>query len=288
MKTISDVVRIILRGPTPLATVSGPKERGALRVLDVYGQEAVLAQPVMVNFGVLADVMADRVVVHALRPGACRLVDDTDLHSLPEAPPKLLTGGWILEARHAERGEPIFGNTIALAGYRIDDAIHMLGVHAPDGVTHTVWRPKWGSGELPEGMVVDRSPLVDEHEHAEYSEWARQAARFALVLGLLLESEAAPVKIGDETEKGTGGKTGKREWVTRHIALGAPPKVNGSPSPTPRGTSDDDDAALTAVNVRGHLKRQRHGPEHSLVKWIYVAEYSARRWVSPRPLKVVL
>jgi hypothetical protein len=42
------------------------------------------------------------------------------------------------------------------------------------------------------------------------------------------------------------------------------------------------------VEVRGHLKRQRHGPGNGQVKWIYVPGYSARRWVAPRPTRIVL
>jgi hypothetical protein len=37
-----------------------------------------------------------------------------------------------------------------------------------------------------------------------------------------------------------------------------------------------------AVVVSGHLKRQRFGESRALVKWIYVAGYSARRWFAPR------
>ena len=33
--------------------------------------------------------------------------------------------------------------------------------------------------------------------------------------------------------------------------------------------------------VRGHLKRQRHGPGMSLSRWIYVSQYAAWRWVRP-------
>ncbi len=40
--------------------------------------------------------------------------------------------------------------------------------------------------------------------------------------------------------------------------------------------------------VSGHLKRQRHGAGNTETKWIYVQEYSSRRWISPLHRKKIV
>lgn len=288
-QSLSDVVRRILARSSAPPSSMGLRERGAMRAFEVWGPDAVLETPTMINCGALADELASRVVVHSLRPGVCQLVHDTDLRSLPSEPPRLLRGAWLLEARHASRGETLFGATASLGGYVLDDTIYLVGVQYPDGAYATGWRPRWEDGELPEGRVVERSPLVDEHDHASYSQWAREAARFALVAALLLESEDAPIHRDDERQpvgRASGGGAAT-EWVTRHVTLG-PSSPREAASGGGLAGAREDDAALALVNVRGHLRRQRHGPGNAQTKWVYVAQYSARRWVAPRPLRIVV
>lgn len=52
--------------------------------------------------------------------------------------------------------------------------------------------------------------------------------------------------------------------------------------------ADLEQRVAEAVAVRGHLRRQRHGPGLAQVRWVYVASYEARRWVAPRPATIVV
>ena len=60
----------------------------------------------------------------------------------------------------------------------------------------------------------------------------------------------------------------------------------GERTPRPREAVETEETiegrVADAVVVSGHMKRQRYGEGHALVKWIYVAGYSARRWFAPR------
>lgn len=275
---ISDLVREALNsGASPH---SDPRVGGATLAAKTW-PDKIDDMSELINIGTLAYGMRDRVIVHELRPGVCNLIADTDLHSLPSEPPRLLHNAWIFEARKGA----LFGETFALGGYAIDGKIFFVGLEG-DGARISSWDPDWIGGDLPEHARVDQIARIDARNQGAHVDWTRQAARFALVAALALEAEATPIKQSDDVIK-RGGRKGvsSAEWVTRHVVLGASNVVY------PKNASDgsrSDDADLLSVNVRGHLKRQRHGPENALTKWIYVAEYSARRWVSPKPLKIVV
>lgn len=194
--------------------------RAAWIALRHSGEAALLELPEIVNIAALADQMRERPVVHMLRPAIGALVRDTDLHSLPSEPPPLLRRSWLLESRHADRGEPLFGSTVSLGGYTLDGAVYLIGLDYPDGCRVGVWRPRWDGGELEEGVALERSPLVDDVQG--HATWTRTAAWFALVFGLLLDSEASPVRVREERERGKGkGRDAKTpEWVTRYVTLG--------------------------------------------------------------------
>src|SRR5690606_10784391 len=138
----------------------------------------------------------DRLVVHRLSAGATRTVHETDLHTLPGEPPRLLRRAWIVESRRPET-EPLFGSTASLAGYLLDGTIYLIGVQYPDGIMVSRWRPDWAERDLDTTVTPDEdSPLIDDVD--AHHEWARQAARFAVILGLLLEAEGSPVTVEDE------------------------------------------------------------------------------------------
>ena len=289
-QSISDLVARMLPNRSRVSNVGDIRGAGGILAGMTFGEQTVLNQAVLINLGALAMLM-NRLVVHRLSAGATRTVHETDLHTLPGEPPILLRRPWIVESRRPDR-EALFGRTASLAGYPLDDSIFLIGLDWPDGAFVSRWRPDWTEKDLDATVEPDQaSPLigdVDSH-HA----WARQAARFAVVLGLLLEAEGSPVTVEEEQPKGRtrGGTTGagrmEDEWITRRVYINERKFLASSvPGPHRQGTDRPADAVEATVLVRGHMKRQPYGPGRQLRKWIYVQSYEARRWVSPRPVRV--
>ena len=74
--------------------------------------------------------------------------------------------------------------------------------------------------------------------------------------------------------------------VVRRVYLDEPPARARSSSGDPGGAVEG--RLGLEVPVRGHLKRQPYGPAQSLRRWVYVESYEARRWIAPRPLRLVV
>lgn len=266
------------------------RARGGLLAQKTFGTTAIVNQPELINFGTLA-LMQPRMTVYELSAGATRLVHSTDLHTLPGEPPRLLRTAWIIESRVPER-EPLFGDTVSLAGYALDDSIFLIGLRYPDGAMVSRWRPVWAEKDLEAGITLDTSPLIDDAD--AHQEWTREAARFALVFGLLLDAERAPVTLREPKGK-SGSKVartsiGEYGWMVQRVIL---QRQRTAPGTTPQTAAMAerrlrDDLAPTTVPVTGHIKRQPYGPGRSQRKWIYVEGYEARRWIAPRPLRVVV
>ncbi len=287
-QSISDLVSHLYPKRHTVPNTPDLRARAGLLALSIFGEEVVLGAPALINIAALALCM-ERLTVHRVTSGAVRSVHDTDLHTLPGAPPRLLRRAWIVEARKPDR-ESLFGDTASFGGYVLGQEVFLVGVQYPDGVRVSRWRPDWTERDIDATIERDESPLIDDIDGHET--WARQAARFAVVLGLLLDAEGAPVSVADDSPKGrrSKGKSGRREaeeWITRRVYVNE--RLFKS---VPRNTSLSGDASRldglqpTQVDVRGYLKRQPHGPGNSLRKWVYIQEYEARRWVSPRPLRV--
>ena len=267
------VDRLLRAGPPRFAT---PDLRLAAAELATRAMPG--APPAAINVAALALSMRGRLVVHRLAAGATRMVHETDLHSLPGEPPRLLRGPWIVEAREPERG--LFAGCAALGGYPLEGAVFLVGLGYPDGAMVARWAPRWDGRDLEAGMPEpDGSPLVDDVEG--HTAWAREAARFALVLGLLLDAESTPVTMVDEPRRRRGGRP--PEWLVLRVYLdrlvrragGGDAKAAGEPV-------DRERLSAAVVPVRGHLRRQPYGPGGSLRRWVYVEGYEARRWVAPR------
>jgi hypothetical protein len=182
--------------------------------------------------------------------------------------------------------------TAALGGYELDGHVYLVGLGYPDGVAVARWRPHWTDEDLDSGVTRDASPLIDDVD-AHHS-WSRAAARFAVVLGLLLDAEGAPFRIDVERpgkRRPGGARPAPQEWTTRHVYLDEL-AYSGTELRLARGEAGEASAAgdrlPEEVVVRGHLKRQRYGAGRARVRWIYVASYEARRWVAPRPVRVVV
>jgi len=200
------------------------------------------------------------------RPAASALIHATDLHSIPDAPPQLLQSPGIVETRRPETGEVLWDDYVSLGWYLNDGAIYLLGLRYPDGYATASWTPKWTGAELEPQLPgqVSASHIIGDVE--EHSAFARSAARYLVVLGLLAEVEHGPLRI----ERDRGERTMQHVYRDQERATTARREVES--------------AARTAhaVEVTGHIKRQRHGPARALTKWIYVTSYEARRWVGPR------
>lgn len=268
------------------------RDAAAALAIACWGASVQAETSQLVNISALALLSQRRLVAHQVRPAAARQVSETDLHSLPDAPPRLLRGPWLVEARRPEAGERLWGDTVALAGYELEGVTYLVGLGAPDWCRVVQWRPQWTGEELDEGTRQTRSPLVDDM--SAHESWAREAARFAVVLGLMLDAEGAPLRVEEERQRDTarrvreGGASAEGVHV-RHVYLDEE-SVARAPAPAAPDSGVDGAAGRLAeqVLVRGHLKRQRHGPGNRDVKWLYVAGYSARRWVAPGVTQVVV
>jgi hypothetical protein len=275
------------RRPDAPATMP-TREAAAYMALEAFGPSTVTAQPALVNVAALAWSARARLVVHQLRPAVARLVDATDLHAEPPAPPALLQEAWLVEARSPERGERLFGDTACLGGYPLDGAVYLVGLRHPDGVAVVRWRPRWTGDELAEGIARDASPLIDDVD--AHHAWARAAARFATVLGVLLDATGAPLRTRDVDDAPKGSRPARgtapapASWTTRHLYVASEPEARAGGGGG--GAATTGDRTGVEVPVTGHLKRQRHGPGNGLTRWIYVAGYQARRWIGPRPVRI--
>ncbi len=255
----------------------------------VHGTERTLTQPALLNLAALALSMP-RLTVHVIRAGVPDLVDATDLHALPAEPPRLLQAPWILEVRNPADGERLFGSTASLAGYELDGVRYLIGLGYPDGVMVARWRPVWSGGDLEAGVERGTSPLIDDVD--AHKEWAREAARFAVVLGLLLDAAGAPVRVREEGPVLAGRRHGQPRpatpWVTRRISLTESAQRSAAERAGAASTAGIGGRSVARVPVHGHIKRQHFGPGGRETRMIYVASYEARRWVAPKPARVIV
>lgn len=268
---------------------SGPdlRDRAAELAFSTFGQRA-LELPGLVNLAALS-LSLPRLEVHVLSPGAIHAVHGTDLHGLPGQSPGLLRHAWILETKRPER-ERLFGQVASLAAYAIGEHVFLVGLGYPDGFFMARWTPAWGERDLE--IPEDESPLIEDRDG--HREFAREAARFAVILGLLLEARGTPLSLAREATERIEGPavTGPRrpgaEWLIRRISI-SEEYQRASQVRASRGVAAGRSGLLeTEVPVRGHVKRQRYGPGRSEVRWIYVDGYEARRWIAPKPLRVLV
>lgn len=289
-RMLSDMVREAL---DVLPTMPGPpptelRLASSLLAVGTWGEVEVMRQPALVNIAALALHMAGRIELTDVRPGAARLVAETDLHALPDQPPRMLRApAVLLEVRHADR-ERLTGDTVSLGAYQHEGGWYLIGLEYPDGIWGGMWRPEWSGGELTDGVRLETHPLI-EVQPGEHYERMAAAARLLVVLGLLLDADGAPVREDRERSAPTkirGEPNPVGGWTTRHLYLDdRRAGGGGSGSGEPADLSDRD---AQGVPVRGHLKRQPHGPGGALRRWIWIEGYEARRWVGPRPRRTVV
>lgn len=245
------------------------------------------------HMAVLAYVSRGRVSAHLVRPAAARLVHETDLHSIPDEAPPMLRGAWIAEVRRPETGERLWGDTFALAGYPMEGGrVSLMGLRwsATADRIAGLWSPGWSGEDVPPPGPV----LTDPHSDLDDVErWTAEAGRFATVLALLLISEAAPVRVSEESVKEQRQRLPrgvKGDGVSvRHIYLDQRRAAAQAGAETPQGDEVDREGLdMRTTWVRGHIRRQRYGERWRETKWIYVAGHSSRRWMAPGVRPVTL
>lgn len=245
----------------------------------------------------------DRLVAHTLRPEVADLVRRTRLRSLPDGPPRLCRRAAIVEVA-GPKTERLFGDTACLAFYEHEGLYVLLGLDWPSGFRISSWKPTWAGGDVEDDVAVDLdSELTWIHgrDREEHRAWTKDAVRFLVVTGLLLDAVEAPVGVSDQSSRAADpkgkGKTkapsGRKTpaWVTRYVSLtpGARAALR-DPASTASSVAScvDGRVAQEDTRVAGHLKRVRSGPGGAERKWVWIAAYGARRWVSPSPVKVVV
>jgi hypothetical protein len=258
------------------------RERAAVVTAEVFpGMTTIDDLPGAISVAALAILSNCAPETWLVRPSASEVVHATDLHAIPDQAPRLLRRPGIAETRHPQTGERLWGRYATVGWYPLEGAIYLVGLSYPDGYAVARWTPDWTGQDLePQLPGLDlASPLIDAR--GEHHEYAVQAARYLLVLALLVDVADGPLRV--ELDR-------KTRW--RHVYpddRARRPVQSPAPSPPapigPPTTSADPGGGTRVVEARpvtGHLKRQRYGAGHALTKWIYVRGYQARRWCAPR------
>lgn len=236
------------------------RERAAALAVATFGEQSGAG---LVNLAALALESGGVPPTWLVRPSAADTIDSTDLRSIPSTAPRLLCAPGIAEARRPETGEALWGDVASLGWYRVDDVYYLIGVRYPDGYVVASWRPRWtGADVLDQFRSEDDNPLINDR--VAHGEFARQAARFLTLLGVLADLDPSPLRIEiDKAERREGRRVS-------HVYERA--RVPGKP---PAGMAD-------RVAISGYVRRQRFGAGLAQEKLIYVAGYHAQRWFSPR------
>ena len=300
-RTLSAHVHELHAAAKRLPPIEDAKTRIGALAFSRYGEAAVRAMPAVLNVAGLALAMP-RLCVHELRAPVPRLVAETDLHALPSEPPRLLRGGAVLvEVRDPATESiieaspfPAWERTVGLGAYLQPDGLwFIVGLGHPDGIIVSLWRPAWGEADVSAGVLPAPADKTDAivGDVEGYDEWGRDAARTLVVLGLLLDAAETPLRTADEGPQLAGRAHGKprpaRPWAVQRVYLAPSPRSAGEGAVEP-GAAPREGLELEEVSVRGFLRRQPYGPGNRERRWIYVAEHAARRWVAPRPRRVVV
>jgi len=233
----------------------------------------------------LALRVGPQLLVHHLRPAATETVHATDLHGLPGEPPRLLRRPFLIEAVDCEH-RSLFGSTSCLAGIpRASGDVLLIGLQRPDGIAVTLWQPVWGERDLEH--VGDGIPvLLHSGTEDAHRAWSNEAARFLTVLSMLLEAEGTPLQRTDRGGRLPNGQTPRpgQGWtervVERTVRISETDRETRTRAPHAGTTTPIAGRAAAVVPVAGYLCRKPHGPGNRLRKTVYVAGYSARRYVA--------
>lgn len=285
MKTVADAA-VLMRMPLPEEVTSrGLLLEGTVAALLTVGLRTFEDLPAVLNLAVLArsTLREPHLRVHQISSAAVATIAQTDLHTMPREPLALLDSPFLIESRNTA-SETLFGETYSLGGYWHERQLYLVGMSQSGGSYVAPWRPEWN------GKAIDKSAFCEDCMGTEgLVEWAKEAARFVVILAALLEAHQSPITTRDESpslpgKRKKGRRVQARPWSTRYVNLtGHEPRSAGPGGPVgPRGAG----SLSHSVMVKGHLKRQRYGEGHSKEKWIYVESYEARRWFVTKPVGV--
>lgn len=234
-----------------------------------------------------------RLCVYKMRPEAVKVVQETDLRSIPASPPRLFKSAFLIETC-----EPTLDRITDIGGFLLDGQYWILGCRFPDKMLIDIWTPTWGgSNDLLTSSEFGQNLTKEEIE--DTLRRAGDALNFALTLGLLLDAEGSPFDQVETVERmgslrkqkkireTTNTKRNEVGWTIRTISIPVP----YHPSPLrPAGFDTPGEADLSNLHpeltpVRGYLQRKptKDGP-----KWVYVQPYKAIRWMGDRPTRVVV
>lgn len=267
-----------------------PRVASTLILTKYFGDSSEMSDPssAWVNVAVLAYLSRGSPATYTMRPSASAVVHETDLHAIPTEAPRLLRGPGLVEARRPDQGERLWGDYVSLGWYTyagryrnppsLLDAIFLVGLRYPDGSMVARWTPAWTGVDLDdqlptEDRSVSLSDLVDRLEHLEF---ARAAARYLTIFGLLAEVDEGPLTFSLDND----GRTRQVRVAPKDLSwrgFRAPPQ----PRAEPQTPIDPTTRVLGDRPIRGHLQRFRFGPGRNRVRWRYVEEYTGRRWYKP-------
>lgn len=254
-----------------------PTERASAVAGLVWTELAVAADPVttlgLAAFAIASDCAPD---TWLMRPSAARLIEETDLHAIPSEPPRLLRRAGVVEAHRPETGDRLWGDYVSLAWFATGDALFLFGVFGPEddeSCRSARWTPSWTGQDLePQLPGADiASPYVDSI--GVHHEFAMDAARHLVTLGLLGEIEDSPLRFELDRREQREGRT-RRDVYLRNPA--PRPLTEQAPALDPTGR------VVGLRPVTGHIRRFWCGPGRTKLEWRYIEQHAALRWLSPR------
>ena len=287
-KLIAPLRKIVERLP-PTIPPGTHNAVSAAVVAEHYGNEPIEEDPVFASkLGALAIKSRGQPATYMTRPSASRVVEETDLCSIPSEPPPLLRSSGIIEARRPETGERLWEDVVSLAWYEVAGAersppqllpaIMLFGQCWPNRTFAARWQPVWTGEDLDEQMPPPDwgANLLDSVEVFEHQRYAKAAARFLVIFGLLEQIDDGPLRF--EIDK----KTKTRQVRLRDLSARghqAPPLL---PRAEVQNPIDPSVRILGDTMVKGHLRRFRTGEGRAGIRWKYVHDYRSKRWFAPR------
>jgi hypothetical protein len=236
---------------------------------------------------VLSMALKPIVTAFQVRPAAARIVNNTQLNYVPHAMPKMLKQAAVVSASRPETGDRLVGDIAAIGWFWADDTMHLCVQSGPTeryeggNFYFAHWRPSWSGEDLARTLDISDAPFVTDLDRQGYAITA-QAVRFLVTFAIVLGAEQTPLRVENEKpRKGAPkGASPQTTWVTRHVYLSEQPTSHKYPSKEETEAAQREGFTLEEIEVRGFIRRQRHGPGNSLVKEIYIKGFLSHRWVA--------
>lgn len=237
----------------------------------------------------MASIMMQRLTCHELHTDAVDVIDRTDVHSLPSTPPTLFRQRSVVVDSSGYKAIAHDLVSVGACAYRRDEWV-IFGSTEDGQIIAGGWKPQWGQSIEKATDAGYYGDLLSDNPSVHKTRISA-AARLLVVLSMLLEAENTPLISREKPQAPSGSKRSNRqrrdqEWTVKHIYLDPTKRPTRETSASTAG--HDSGSQLAVVPVTGHLKHQPCGKNGEDRKLIYVEGYSARRWVSPTPRKVVV